>query len=90
LSKKIEASLHLMSDRQCLMPSEGLLIDVATLIVAVFRAVEDRLEGEQPLRRSGWKSKPSDSEILTIESARELYQVRLNRLGYHAASGHQW
>ena len=44
-------------------------MDVGTFIVAVFCAVEDWLEGEQPLCQRGPEPKLSDSEVLTIEIA---------------------
>ena len=51
-------------------------MDVGTFIVAVFCAVEDWLEGEQPLCRRGPEPKLSDSEVLTIEIAGFL-QIKL-------------
>ncbi len=54
-------------------------MDVGTFIVAVFCVVEDRLEGEQPLRRRGPKPKLSDSEVLTIEIAGEFLGIDTDR-----------
>ncbi len=41
-------------------------MEVGTFIDAIFCAVEDWLEGEQPLRRRGPKPKLWDSEVLAI------------------------
>jgi hypothetical protein len=41
-------------------------MDVGTFIVAVFCAVEEWMEGKQPLSRHGPKPKLSDSEVLTF------------------------
>ena len=59
MSKEIEASLRLMSDCWFLTCSGGLFVDVGTFIVAILCAVENWLEGEQPLRRRGPKPKLS-------------------------------
>ena len=54
-------------------------MDVGIFIVAVFCAVEDRLEGEQPLRQRGPKPKLSDSEVLTIEITGEFLGIDTDR-----------
>ncbi len=46
-----------------------------TFIVAVFCAVEDWLEGQQPLRQRGPKPRLSDSEVLTVEIVGEFLGI---------------
>lgn len=54
-------------------------MDVSTFIVTVLCAVVDWLEGEQPLRRRGPKSKLSDSEVPMIEIAGEFLGIDTDR-----------
>jgi Transposase DDE domain len=50
-------------------------MDIETFTIAVFCAVEDWLEGQQPLRQRGPKPKLSDCEVLTIEIAGEFLGI---------------
>ena len=54
-------------------------MDVGTFIIAVFCAVEDWLEGEQPPRQLRPKPKLSNSEVLIIEIAGEFLGIDTDR-----------